>query len=234
LPYIVMGEEENPAMGWRALRMTLDRPTLLRDQLRALIRASGGRALRIMFPMVTDVAEFRAARAHFNRVLENELAKGHEPPESVALGAMLEVPALLWQLDALFAEVDFLSIGSNDLFQFVFASDRGSPALSRRFDPLSPPMLSLLSDLARRSDEAGVPLTLCGEMAGNPLEAMALIGCGIRRLSMSAGSIASVKAMLRSAEAQQLEALIAYLVKRPARSLRPLLRAYAKERGIQL
>ena len=158
------------------------------------LRAAQHGPIKIMFPMVTDVAEFRAARAHFNRVLQSELARGHEPPESVALGAMLEVPALLWQLEALFAEVDFLSIGSNDLFQFVFASDRGSPALSRRFDPLSPPMLSLLSDLARRSDEAGVPLTLCGEMAGNPLEAMALIGCGIRRLSMSAGSIASVKA----------------------------------------
>jgi phosphotransferase system enzyme I (PtsP) len=234
LPYIVMGEEENPAMGWRALRMTLDRPTLLRDQLRALIRSAGGRELRIMFPMVTDVAEFRAARSHFERVLEGELARGAEGPRSISLGAMLEVPALLWQLDALLAEVDFLSVGSNDLFQFIFASDRGSPALSRRFDPLSPPMLSLLRDLARRCREAEVPLTLCGEMAGNPLEAMALIGCGLRRLSMTAGSIASVKSMLRSAEAGQLESLIGYLVKRPSRSLRPLLRAYAQERDIQL
>ena len=234
LPYIAMGPEENPAMGWRAIRMTLDRPALLRDQLSALLRAVDGGPLQIMFPMVTDVAEMRAARRLFDATLERELAQGKSAPSSIALGAMLEVPALLWQLDALLAEVDFLSIGSNDLFQFLFASDRGSPGLAGRFDPLSPAMLSMMRDLTARARAAGVPLTLCGEMAGNPLEAMTLIGCGLRRLSMSAGAIASVKATVRSLDAGELEDLVGYLAARPARSLRPVLRGFAQARGIVL
>ena len=234
LPYIAMSNEENPAMGWRAIRMTLDRPVLLRDQLGALIQASAGRPLRVMFPMVTDLTEMRAARRHFHKTLEREMKRGAKGPSEVHLGVMLEVPALLWQLDELLAEVDFLSIGSNDLFQFVFASDRGSTGLMRRFDPLSPPMLSLLRDVAKRASEAEVPLTLCGEMAGNPLEAMTLIGCGLRRLSMNAGSISSVKEMVRSLDAGEVGDLVAYLSKRPARSLRPLLRAFAQDRGVKL
>ena len=234
LPYIAMAEEENPAMGWRAIRMTLDRPALLRDQLSALIRATDGRALRIMFPMVTDVGELRSARRLFERVLSQELSAGVKEPSEVQLGAMLEVPALVWQMDSLLREADFVSVGSNDLFQFLFAADRGSPDLARRYDPLCPPMLKLLSEIAAKCKAAGVPLTLCGEMAGDPLEAMALIGCGIRRLSMNAGSIASVKETVRSVDAAELTDLVEWLAARPSRSLRSVLRAYAQDRGVSL
>ncbi len=232
LPYLTMEKEENPAMGWRALRMTLDRPVMLRLQLQALIRAAKGRELRIMFPMVTDISEFDKARGMVERELAREIARGTAAPSAIKLGAMLEVPALLWQLDKLLPSIDFLSIGSNDLFQFVFAADRGNPSLTRRFDSLSPPMLRLLSDLTAQANAANVPVTLCGEMAGHPLEALALIGCGIRRLSMSAGSIAPVKQTVRALNVAEVTDLVQHLAGLRTRSVRGVLRAYALDRGI--
>jgi phosphotransferase system, enzyme I, PtsP len=206
LPYFKdIPAEENPAMGWRAIRMSLDRPGLLRTQLRALLKASGGGELRIMLPMVTDVSEIAATRQIIEREVQHLSRFAHKLPKSFKLGAMLEVPSLLFQLDELMQAVDFISVGSNDLFQFVMAVDRGAAHLADRFDPLSVPFLRVLKSIADAGRRNSKPVTLCGEMAGKPILAMALIGLGFRSLSMSPASIGPVKAMLMSLDAGQLE-----------------------------
>ena len=187
-----------------------------------------------MFPMISEVAEFVRARALFSRELEQHLAHGGEAPSKVEIGAMLEVPALVWQLPALFERADFVSVGSNDLFQFLFASDRGNPHVARRYDVLSPPALNFLRTLAAQAEEHRVPLSVCGEMAGHPLEAMALVGCGFRILSMSPGGIGPVKTMIRSLERAPLEHYIAHLIERPDRSVREQLRSYAIDHGVAI
>ena len=185
-------EEENPAMGWRSLRVGLDRPALLRRQLRALLLAAGGRRLSVMFPMVTTLAEFRQARG----LLFAEAARIRPAPSRLAVGTMLEVPALLWQLPDLMREADFVSVGSNDLLQFIYAADRGTPSLAERYDFLSPSMLSLLEDVARAAALTKVSLSLCGEAASRPLDAAVLLALGYTRLSMSASSLLGVKEAL--------------------------------------
>ncbi len=192
LPGAEAPTEENPAMGWRSLRIGLDRPAVMRRQLRALLLAAAGRPLSVMFPMVATVAEFRAARA----LLQAEAKRVRSPPARLEIGTMLEVPALMWQLPALLREVDFISVGSNDLLQFLFAADRGNPALSGRYDLLSPPVLDLFDELLKASGAAGVPVSLCGDAASHPLEALALVGLGFRSLSMAAPGVLPVKAML--------------------------------------
>jgi phosphotransferase system enzyme I (PtsP) len=222
--------EENPAMGWRSLRLGLDRPALLRRQLRALLLAAGGRDLSVMFPMVATVAEFRAARA----LLHAEAAKVRPAPARLAVGTMLEVPALMWQLPALLAEADFVSVGTNDLLQFLFAADRGSPALAARYDILSPAMLDLLAQIAESCAQAGVPVSICGEHAGRPLEAMALAGLGFTRLSMPASGILPVKAMLAGLDLRPLRDLLAQLRRTGAgmASIREPIAAWAREHGL--
>jgi phosphotransferase system, enzyme I, PtsP len=206
LPYFKdIPVEENPAMGWRAIRMSLDRPGLLRTQLRALLKASGGGELRIMLPMVTDVSEIAAVRQIIEREVQHLSRFAHKLPKTFKLGAMLEVPSLLFQLDELMRAVDFISVGSNDLFQFVMAVDRGAAHLADRFDPLSVPFLRVLKSIADAGRRNNKPVTLCGEMAGKPILAMALIGLGFRSLSMNAASVGPVKAMLMSLDAAQLE-----------------------------
>ncbi|MGE0748578.1 MAG: phosphoenolpyruvate--protein phosphotransferase [Rhodospirillales bacterium] len=232
LPYMRENVEENPAMGWRAVRMGLDRPSMLRQQLRALIRAAAGRELEVMFPMIAEVAEFTAARALMERELEREERLGHLLPAKVRVGAMLEVPGLMWQLGALLPKVDFLSVGSNDLFQFLFASDRGNPLVAGRYDPLSPGLLSLLRTLVAQCAQARVPLSLCGEMAGRPLEAMALIGLGIRNLSMPPAMMGPVKAMVRSLEAAPLRGYLETLIDGADHSLREKLRSFSRDHGV--
>jgi phosphotransferase system enzyme I (PtsP) len=230
--------EANPAMGWRAIRIGLDVPDLLETQIRALLLAAHGRELSIMFPMIGEVAELRGGRA----IVENELARLRrlsEPvPERVRIGAMIEVPAVAWQVDALLPFVDFVSIGSNDLLQFFFASDRSNPVLAGRYDPLSPGVLSMVGRIADRCDRAGVPVTLCGEMAGRPLEAMALIGVGLRHLSMPASAIGAVKAMVLSLDVDALKDRVGLqpevLVGNPARTLRDDLVKFAHECGIAI
>ncbi len=229
LPYWSGAVEENPAMGWRAIRIGLDRPALLRQQLRALVQAAGGERLIVMFPMVTEVAEFHAAKA----LLLREVAAATRPPTSVVSGVMLEVPALLFQLDALFAAVDFVSVGSNDLLQFLFAADRGNPALARRYDATSTTVVRLMSGLAARAAAAGVPLALCGETAASPLEAMMLVGCGLRQLSMPPAAVAPVKTMIRSLEVDRLARFLADCQSGESASLRPLLTAYARDHGVE-
>ncbi len=231
LPYFADGADANPAIGWRAIRISLDRPAILRRQLRALIRAAAGRDLDVMFPMITEVAELDSARA----ILDLELARaedgGEELPRAVRVGVMLEVPALAWQLGPLLRRVDFLSVGSNDLIQFLFASDRTNPKLADRYDVLSPPVLALLRSIVDSCDEARVPVTLCGEMAGRPLEAMALAGLGFRSISMAAPSIGPVKEMIRSLSLGPLTAYLDGLVERSDHSVRTRLRTYARDHG---
>lgn len=208
LPYMRPWEEENPAMGWRAIRMALDRPSILKTQLRALLQAAGGRELNVMFPMVTTAEEFFAAKALLDRERARLDRLGHAPPSIVRVGTMLEVPSLAWALPEIMPAIDFVSIGSNDLAQFFFAADRGNPRLADRYDPLSPGLLRFLRWVRLECAKADKPVTVCGEMAGRPIEAMALIALGFRRLSMSANAIGPVKDMLRSLDAA---AVTAYL-----------------------
>jgi phosphotransferase system enzyme I (PtsP) len=201
LPYMRQAHEENPALGWRAIRLGLDRPGLLRSQIRALARASAGRELRLMFPMVAAVEEFDAARFIVNKELDHLRKWGHRLPDKISLGAMIEVPSMLFQLDELMARVDFVSVGSNDLVQHMFAADRGNTRVADRFDPLSTPMLRALKHIVIKARETGKPVTLCGELAAKPLEALALIGLGFKSISMSPASIGPVKALLLNLDA---------------------------------
>ncbi len=234
LPYLPHAAEDNPAMGWRAIRIGLDRPAMLRQQLRALIRAAESRTLLVKFPMIAEIAELKRARALLAMELNRAASTGRRPPESVKIGVMLEVPALLWQLPALCEHIDFLSIGTNDLTQFLFACDRGNPRLADRYDPLSAPMLTLFRDVIARTAAAGVPLSMCGEMAGNPIEAMALIALGFRTLSMTGTAIGPVKTMIRSLDAAAVAAYLDEIGNRPDHSLRPKLEAYARDHAIAL
>src|SRR5262249_18883904 len=219
LPYLPEAEEQNPAMGWRAIRIALDRPAMLRQQLRAMLRASSGRRLRIMLPMVAEHAEFAAAREVFEIESRRAVERGITPPAQIEFGIMLEVPALLWQLPALLPKVDFVSVGSNDLMQFLFACDRGNPRLSGRYDPLAPAFLALLRELVLTCGRHGVPLGLCGEMAASPVDAMALIGLGFRQLSMNPSAIGPVKMMVRSLRLKPLEEFLLPLLHAPDHSL---------------
>ena len=234
LPYWPHGNEENPAMGWRAIRVSWDRPAVLRQQLRALIQAAAGEHLHVMFPMIAEVEEFRFARRLLDLELERHRRADQPPPLSVHAGAMLEVPALLFQLDHLVQVVDFLSIGTNDLVQFLFASDRSSHRMSERYDVLSPVVLRLLHTVAERCREADVPLSLCGEMAGRPLDAMALIGVGLRQLSIAPPCVGPVKAMVRTADAAGLADFVSHLTTLRQVSVRADLRAFAHDHGIAL
>jgi phosphotransferase system enzyme I (PtsP) len=232
LPYLDGFGEENPALGWRAIRIGLDRPSLLRQQLRALIAAARGRELSIMFPMISEVAEFDAARHLLDLELKREIGRGRKRPKRMRIGVMLEVPALLWQLDNLLPKVDFVSIGSNDLLQFLYAADRGNPRLTDRYDTLAPAVLRVFADVVRRCAKARVPLSLCGEMAGKPLDAMALAALGLRTLSMNPVSVGPVKAMVRSLDLARLQRFLADQMDRDERSLREIIRSYAVDNGI--
>lgn len=237
LPYLQDDKDENPALGWRSIRVGLDRPGMLRQQLRAMLRAASGQDLHVMFPMIAEVAEFRTAVnvLHMERDRIDRLStEGVAPPTHIRVGAMLEVPGLIWQLDALLPHLDFLSIGSNDLFQFLFAIDRGNPRVSDRYDVLSPALLSAVRDILRKCDEAGVPVSLCGEMAGDPLEAMALLGIGMRSLSLSPSSFGAVKAMTLTVDTDELGAYMETLLQAPDHTLRRKLKAFALDHGIVL
>jgi phosphotransferase system, enzyme I, PtsP len=233
LPYLRTAEEENPAMGWRAIRLGLDRPGLLRMQLRALIQAAAGHELRIMLPMVTELDEVRQTRAMIDRELAHVRRIRHEEPTKLMLGAMIEVPAMLWQLDGLVGVADFISVGSNDLMQFMTASDRGNMLVAGRFDPLSKPFLRALRSIVRSAGKA-MPVTLCGELAGNPLAAMTLVGLGYRSMSMSPASVGPVKAMTLALDAGKLGQVLDGLLdgNGETSALRPALTAFADAEGI--
>jgi phosphotransferase system enzyme I (PtsP) len=234
LPYMKAMEEENPALGWRAIRIGLDRPALLRAQVRALLKAASGRPLRIMFPMVATCDEFHRAKSIVEREIAHLSRHGYSLPSVLKLGVMLEVPSLLFQIEEIARVADFISVGSNDLMQFLFAVDRENRLVANRFDALSVPALRALDLVARTAQGAGCSVTVCGEIGGRPLEAMALIGLGFRSLSMSPTSIGPVKAMLLELDAGRVGTLIREELQRDghAESLRPRLAAFAEEHNV--
>lgn len=234
LPYGKGIREENPALGWRAIRIALDRPALLRYQARALLQAGAGRPLSVMFPMIAEVDEFIRARAVFQREVVRHRALGFAPPEPLHIGAMIEVPSLLFQLPQLLDHADFVSIGTNDLVQFLFASDRGSPRVGERYDVLSPTTLRALAGVADAANTRNVPATVCGEMAARPLEAMALLAIGFRALSMPPASIGPVKAMVRSLPLAQVSAALSEPLAGQDASIRAKLKEIAASQGVAL
>jgi phosphotransferase system enzyme I (PtsP) len=234
IPYFRAGVEENPALGWRAIRMALDRPALFRTQIRALLRAAQGRELRVMLPMISDVSEFETARALIDRELMLLKKHGRREPAKLLVGAMIEVPALLWQLDSLLPLTDFVSVGSNDLMQFLFAADRGNVRVADRFDSLNPAALRALRQIVVAAERHETPLTLCGEMAGKPLEAMVLIGLGFRSISMAPASVGPVKAMVLSLDAANLKNKLDELLEVRKTTLREDLKRFAAETGVQI
>jgi phosphotransferase system enzyme I (PtsP) len=235
LPYLTDDAEEqaeNPAMGWRALRLSLDRSTLMKAQARALIEASAGRVLKVMFPMISEPWEYEEARALF----EEQVAwarKGHRKlPKSIEFGAMLEVPSLAEMLDQLLPRVDFISVGTNDLTQFLFAADRSDPRLAERYDWVSPAILRFLKRILDQARAANVPVRICGEMAGRPLEAMALIGIGAENFSITPAGVGPMKAMIRSLDAAAIRGRMEQLLARPPRDVRKTLSDWARRHSV--
>jgi phosphotransferase system, enzyme I, PtsP len=236
LPYMRHVEEENPALGWRAIRLGLDRPGLLRSQMRALLKAAAGRNLKVMFPMVATVDEFDRAKALVERELTHLRRHDYALPERVEVGTMVEVPALLFQLDELLTRVDFLSVGSNDLVQFLYAADRGNALVAERFDPISPPVLRALKDIADKAQAHGKPVTLCGELASKPIGALVLIALGYRSLSLSASAVGPVKAMILDLDSRKAADVVGPLLNGrggPA-AVRKGVEAFAAAEGLQL
>ncbi|MGP1281463.1 MAG: phosphoenolpyruvate--protein phosphotransferase [Parasphingopyxis sp.] len=226
--------EENPAMGWRALRLSLDREGLMKVQARALIEAAAGKTLNVMFPMVSEPWEFDEARALFEsqRVwLEDH---HHMLPHDIRYGCMLEVPALAEALDQLLPRLDFLSIGTNDLTQFLFAADRADPRIADRYDWLSPAILRFIRRVVRQTGEAGVPTTICGEMGGRPIEAMALIGLGVDQLSITPAAVGAIKAMIRSLDAGELRGRMDEWLAEPPPDMRQTLLDWAEQRSVAI
>ena len=236
LPYLTHdnGEEENPAMGWRALRLALERDGLMKAQARALLEAAAGRTLNVMFPMVSEAWEFDEAKALFEAQRAWIAGRGRKLPNDVRYGAMLEVPALAEQLDLLLPNAQFLSIGTNDLTQFLFAADRANPKLAERYDWLSPSILRFIARVVGPCRDAGVPLAICGEMGGRTLEAMALIGIGIDRLSITPAAVGPIKAMIRSLDRARITGFMTGLLADPPRDMRGALNDWATREGVDL
>ena len=236
LPYMRNVVEENPALGWRAIRLGLDRPALLRSQVRALLRAGAGRDLRVMFPMIAAVEEFDEAKALVERELTHLRRHGHRLPERVDVGSMVEVPSLLYQLDELLERVDFLSVGSNDLAQFFYAADRGNARVADRFDQISVPMLRALRDIAYKGRAHAKPVAVCGELASRPIGALALAAIGYRSLSVAPSAVGPVKAMLLDLDTTKAAAVVEPMLKGPCggQSVRDRLKEFASASGLQL
>jgi len=234
LPYLADAREEaeNPAMGWRALRLSLDRSTLMRAQARALVQAGAGQVLRVMFPMISEPWEYEQARALFEEQVE-WARRGHRGiPQRIEFGAMLEVPALAEMLDQLLPRIDFLSVGTNDLTQFLFAADRADPRLAERYDWLSPAILRFLKRVIDQARAAEKPVRICGEMSGRPLECMALIGIGAENFSITPAAVGPVKAMVRSLDAAALRARMEQWLRRPPADLRRALADWARRHKV--
>jgi phosphotransferase system enzyme I (PtsP) len=236
LPYLNTNPEteENPAMGWRALRLALDRDTLMKAQARALLEAAAGRELQVMFPMVSEPWEYDAARAIVEEQRAWLASRKKKLPARILYGCMLEVPSLAEMLDVLLPKLDFLSIGTNDLTQFLFAADRSNPRLAERYDWLSPAILRFLKRIVRAADKHQVPLGVCGEMGGRTLEAMALIGIGVRRLSITPAGVGPVKAMIRSLDARAAGAQLDRMLKTPPADFRATLSGWAEKHKVAI
>ena len=237
LPYMNVDEnalEENPAMGWRALRLALEREGLLKVQARALMEAAAGRTLNVMFPMVSEPWEYEAARQLF--INQRAWLKQHNKklPSAIRYGAMLEVPGLIETLDLMLPHLDFLSIGTNDLTQFLFAADRAHPRLAERYDWLSPTVMRYLARVVKMVSGSKVTLGVCGEMGGRPLEAMALLGIGIERLSITPAGVGPVKAMIRSLDLGALRRDVPAILAHPAANPRGQYLDWAQKHQVDL
>ena len=229
MPYMRRPNEPNPAMGWRALRVGLDRSGVMRMQLQALIRAARGRPLAVMFPLVAEMGEFFAARDILMREIERERHMGHPLPASLEVGAMLETPSLAFAPDAFFQAADFISIGGNDLKQFFFAADRENELVRRRYDTLALSFLTFVQKIVIRCAEAGTPLSFCGEDAGRPVDALAFAGLGLRSLSMRPASVGPVKDLIRRADLGEVAEIIATARRQGLENLRPRLLSYVDQ-----
>ena len=234
LPYWGEIKEENPAIGWRSIRITLDRRAILRQQIRALLRASAGKTLNIMFPMISTMHEFLEAKETVMLEYEREKSRQKPTAKQLNIGIMIEVPSVIFQLDEILQEVDFISIGTNDLYQFTFACDRGNPRLSNRYDVLSVPFLRMMKNIVDKANQYKVYCSVCGEMAANPVEAMALIGMGYRNFSVSGAAYANVKQMILSLKKEDIEDYMKLLFKSDKKTLRPQLLSYAYDHGIAI
>lgn len=234
LPYWAGLSEENPAIGWRSIRITLDRRAILRKQIRAFLTAAEGKELNVMFPMISDLSEFEEARETLLIELEKERKFNRPVPAKVNVGLMIEVPSVVFQLDDILEKADFISVGTNDLAQFVFACDRGNPRLTERYDVLSAPFLRLMHEIVAKADKHGVYCSVCGEMASNPIEAMALIGLGYRNISSSGSAYGKVKSMIRTMNVREVSDYVQSLLKSTKKTLRPQLFAYAYDHGIEI
>ncbi|MBL8657266.1 MAG: phosphoenolpyruvate--protein phosphotransferase [Altererythrobacter sp.] len=236
VPYLTseaLEREENPAMGWRALRLALDREGLLKAQARSLLEASAGRGLNVMFPMVSEPWEFDAAKAVFEDQLAFLKSRRKQLPEAIRYGAMLEVPALAEVLEQMVERVSFLSVGTNDLTQFLFAADRANPKLAERYDWLSPAILRFLDRVAKGLVGTPVDLGVCGEMGGRRLEALALLGIGYRRLSITPAAVGPIKELIRKVDLEEISAAMSGWLRHPPLSLRAALSEWAEARGIE-
>jgi phosphotransferase system enzyme I (PtsP) len=231
LPYMKPQEEPNPALGWRAIRVGLDKPGVMRMQLQALIRAANGRPLTVMFPFVAQYEEFTAAKAEIDKAMDRERILGHTLPEKLEVGAMLETPSLAFAPDRFYEEVEFLSIGGNDLKQFFFAADRENERVRRRYDTLNVSFLMFLQQIIKRCEASNTPLSFCGEDAGRPVEAACFAALGFKMLSMRPASIGPVKHMLRSLNLDELRDVIITAFASGEQSVRPAVMEYLRENG---
>ena len=229
LSYMKPNDEPNPAMGWRAIRLGLDKPGVLRMQVQALIRAANGRPLSVMFPLIAQPGEYRAARAEVDKALERERILGHRTPERCEVGVMLETPSLAFAPEGFWREVDFVSVGGNDLKQFFFAADRENERVRRRYDTLDTGFLSLLQMVVQRCAAAGTPLSFCGEDAGRPVEAVVMAALGFGMLSMRPASVGPVKHLIRRVDLRQAREVIDAAMARGEQSVRPAVMAWLSE-----
>jgi phosphotransferase system enzyme I (PtsP) len=231
LPYMAPQDEPNPALGWRAVRVALDKPGVMRMQLQALLRAANGRPLTIMFPFIAQYEEYTMARAEVDKAIEREVILGHPLPSEIEVGAMLETPSLAFAPKKFYEEVDFLSIGGNDLKQFFFAADRENERVRRRYDTLNVSFLTFLEGIVNRCVDTGTPLSFCGEDAGRPIEAVCLAAIGLRNLSMRPASIGPVKSLIRRVDLGELRRVIHAARDRGEQSVRPAVMEYLRNSG---
>ena len=237
VPYLntqVAERDENPAMGWRALRLSLEREGLLKAQARALLEAAAGRQLSVMFPMVSEPWEFDAAKAVFENQLSFLRDRRHDVPETIEYGCMLEVPALAECLDALVPRLSFISVGTNDLTQFLFAADRANPKLAERYDWISPAILRFLKRVSETVVGQPVKIGVCGEMGGRRLEAIALLGIGYRRLSITPAAVGPIKELVRKIDLKEITEQMTQWLLSPPPDMRAALKAWAEERDIEV
>jgi phosphotransferase system enzyme I (PtsP) len=226
--------EDNPLLGWRSIRISLDRPLIFKHQIRALLRAGAGKSLYILFPLLTESAEFYPLQDLLNAEIDRERELGHELPLKIKKGVMIEVPSFAWHFEAIAKDIDFASVGTNDLFQFFFGVDRMNPHLSKRYDVLSPIFLSFLKHISDVAKENYKTLSVCGEMASKPIEALALLGLGYKTLSCTPQSLKSIAAMISSLDLKSFRAYLTPLLSSKDHSLREHLKAWAQDHRIDL